>query len=172
MKLGREDAVESSFVREVTVESWSLKVRAVNEQQYCSTYQPATKDVRHRRGHVDILPHDIVRADCRHLVLRALSLAPYLFPYHPDPAMIRLGIVLGRVMSDHEFQPLHRPQPALESFSSLDDVVHVGVVERLRSQGGIVGSRVEEGGFGEVGKDCEVCSMSWGRSFGEVSQLR
>ncbi len=69
--------------------------------------------------------------------------------------MVRLGVVLGRVMSDHELQPLHRPQPALESFSSLDNVVHVGVVERLRGQDGIVGGRVEEGGFGEIGKHCE-----------------
>ena len=152
-------------MREVTVESWSFKVSAVNGQQYGSTYQPATKNIRHRRRHVDIFSHDIVRADARHLVLRALSFAPYLLPYHPDPAIVRLGIVLGRVMSDHEFQPLHRPQPALESFSSLDDVVHVGVVERLRCQGGIVGSRVEKGGFGEVGKDCEKAFNELRRSF-------
>ena len=154
-------------MREVTVESWSLKVSAVNGQQYGSTYQPATKNIRHRRRHVDIFPHDVIRADSRHLVLGALSFAPYLLPYHPDPAIVRLGIIFGRVMGDHEFQPLHRPQPALESLSSLDDVVHVGVVERLGGQGGIVGSRVEKGGFGEVGKDCERHSMSWGEALGK-----
>lgn len=158
-------------MREVTVESWSLKVSAVNGQQYGNTYQPATKNIRHRRRHVDIFPHDVIRADSRHLVLRALSFAPYLLPYHPDPAIVRLGVILGRVMGDHEFQPLHRPQPALESLSSLDDVVHVGVVERLRSQGGIVGSRVEKGGFGEVGKDCERHSTSWGEALGKSFKL-
>ena len=65
--------------------------------------------------------------------------------------MTRLGIIFRGIMSDHEFQPLHRPQPALESFSSLNNVVHVGVVERLRSQGGVVGGSIEKGGFGEVG---------------------
>lgn len=76
--------------------------------------------------------------------------------------MVRLGVILRWVVSDHEFQPLHRPQPALERFSGLDDVEHVGVVERLRRQGGVVGGRVEEGGFGEVGKHCERHSASWG----------
>lgn len=118
-------------------------------------YQSAAKNIPQRWRHVNILPHDIVRADPRDLVLRALSLTPILLPYNPDPAMLRLGVVLGRVVSDHEFQPLHRPQPALESFSGLDDVEHVGVVERLRGQGGVVGGRVEKGGFGEVGKHCK-----------------
>lgn len=66
--------------------------------------------------------------------------------------MVLLGIVLRRVMGDHEFQPLHRSQPALKSFASLDNVEHVGVVERLRSQDGVVGSGIEEWRFGEVGK--------------------
>lgn len=57
-------------------------------------------------------------------------------------------------MNDHEFQPLHRPQPALESFSGLDNVVHVGVVERLRRQSGVVGGSVEKGRLGKVGQDC------------------
>lgn len=59
--------------------------------------------------------------------------------------MVMLGIVLRRVMSDHEFEPLHGPQPALESFSGLDNVVHVWVVEGLRGQGGVVRGRVEKG---------------------------
>ena len=108
------------------------------KRQYDSTYQPATKNVPHGRRHVDILAHDIVRADSYNLVLRALSLTPSLFPYNPDPAMVLLGIIFRRVMSDHEFQPLHRPQSALKSFPSLDNVEHIGVIERLRRQGSVV----------------------------------
>lgn len=103
MKLGREDAVESSFVRDVTVESWSFEVSATDEQQYDSTYQPATKDIPQTRRHVDILPYHIVGSDCRNFILGALLLTSVLFPDNPDSAMVTLGIVLGWVMSDHEF---------------------------------------------------------------------
>ena len=81
--------------------------------------------------------------------------------------MVMLGIVLRRVMGDHEFQPLHRPQSALESFSSLDNVIHVGVVQRLGSQGGVVRSRVEKRGLGEVWEHCERDIQSAGESLEE-----
>ena len=116
-------------------------------------YQPAIKDVAHRRRHVDILTHDVVRADSCYLVLCALSLTPVLLSYNPDPAMVMLGIILRRVMSDHEFQPLHRPQSTLKCFPSLDNVEHVGIMERLCGQGGVVGGSIEEGGLGEVRQD-------------------
>ncbi len=73
--------------------------------------------------------------------------------------MARFGIIFRRIMSDHEFQPLHCPQPALESFSSLNNVVHVWVVKRLCGQGGVIGGSVEKGGFSEIGKHCERDSV-------------
>ena len=47
-------------------------------------------------------------------------------------------------MGYHELQPLHGSQPALEGFSCLEDGIKSLIVESLSSEGGIVGSGVEE----------------------------
>lgn len=56
-------------------------------------------------------------------------------------------------MSDNELQALHSSQAGLKSLAGLDKIEMGGIVGGLGCDGGIVGSRVEEGRAVEVGKD-------------------
>ena len=73
------------------------------------------------------------------------------------PSRLRRRSEGRRLMRDHELEPLHGAQPALERFACLDDVVHGGIVVSLRCQRRVVGRDVEEGRVAKVVQD-------WGRS--------
>jgi hypothetical protein len=64
------------------------------------------------------------------------------------------GICLCRclegVIGDDKFQTLHGLQSALESFARFDEMAEGLVVVGLDGEGGIVGGRVKERGFGKV----------------------
>lgn len=150
--MGNAAAVESSFVSEVTIEScvWVVSIMWLITG---STDRPAAQHITNRRRHVYVLADDKVRAQRRDLVVGTLSLPPILLADHPHPAILMLKPIVRGVVRDHEFQPAHALQMALERSSGLDDVVKVGVVQRLVGEGGIVGGWIEEGRSCEIVQD-------------------
>lgn len=154
VKVGRVDAVERSFVRDVTAESWAPSV-TVNGSllPHRGTYHPAADNVPHRRRHVDVDSIDIVAADWRDLVLHAMSLAPVLLPNDPNATVLDFGPIVRWIVRDHVFNSLHLPQPSLEGLARLDEVVHARLVESLYGYDGVVRGLIEEGRPSKVGQD-------------------
>lgn len=112
-----------------------------------STYRPTSKNIRHSRSHINILPHHkIGRMHCN-LILHVLSLFPRLFPYNPHPCTIHR---IRRFLGDNEFQSSHGFQSPFESFACLDEREHAGVTESLLEENCIVGGTIE------VGRGCKV----------------
>lgn len=114
-------------------------------------HHPTADNGTDRGCHIHIDANNIVATDRHNIILHTLSFPSGLFPDNPDTAVLHLCAVLRRIMRNHELQSLHSPQSSLESLARLEEVVHVGVAERLHCEGGIIGSLVVEWGFGEVG---------------------
>lgn len=153
VKVGRVDAVERSFVRDVTAESWAPSV-TVNGSllPHRGTYHPAADNVPHRRRHVDVDSIHIVAADWRDLVLHAVSLAPILLPNDPHTTVLDFGPIVRWIMRDHVFNSLHLPQPPLKGLAHLDEMVHARLMEGLYGYDGVVRGLIEEGGSCKVGQ--------------------
>lgn len=129
-----------------------------------SAYHPTSNNVTQRRRHIDILPHQIIRADWCHFVRTTLPLASILLSYDPYPTVLLLGIILRRILRDHKLEPLHRAQSFFKCIPSLDDIEHILIVHGLSHQRRVIGCCVKVGRLSEVREDyLNISLVTWSK---------